>query len=106
MSRIALVTGATRGIGKSILVALINDGFIVVGTSTNEQNAERVTQTIKELNGTGFGHSLNINDIEEQTILLDKINNTYGSYPDTLINNAGIKSDQLALRMKLRTLMM
>ena len=71
MTRIALVTGASRGIGKSILVGLIKDNFTVIGTATSQENADNISESIKENKGEGFGFKLNINDNPEHQILLN-----------------------------------
>ena len=97
--QIALVTGASRGIGNAILHALGSEGFIVVGTATTQNGANIIQE---ELNMTGFeGHALVLNVTQDESIksCLDTIKEKY-SAPTILVNNAGITKDNLLMRMK------
>jgi 3-oxoacyl-[acyl-carrier protein] reductase len=98
--QIALVTGASRGIGRSIAAALIAHGATVVGTATSQQGAESISTYLEELSpGNGKGVVLNVNDAEACSALIDAVQKQYGAI-SILVNNAGITQDQLAMRMK------
>lgn len=93
--KIALVTGASRGIGASIAQQLVNDGFFVVGTATTEQGANHISTTLAE---NGIGLVLDVRNAENIEQLVSKIEADYGSIL-VLVNNAGITRDNLLLRM-------
>ncbi|WP_166422934.1 3-oxoacyl-ACP reductase FabG [Paraglaciecola sp. 20A4] len=94
--KIALVTGASRGIGKAIAEQLVNDGATVIGTATSESGA----QAISEYLGTnGKGMVLNVSDPESMATLLSAVAEQFGVI-DILVNNAGITRDNLLMRMK------
>ncbi len=97
--QVALVTGASRGIGRAIAVALANAGAIVIGTATSEAGAEAISAYLGESAGAGKGLVLNVNDVQACTGLVESIQKEYGSL-SILVNNAGITQDQLAMRMK------
>jgi 3-oxoacyl-[acyl-carrier protein] reductase len=92
-AKIALVTGATRGIGAAIAAQLLKDGFTVVGTATSEQGADKITAT-----GV-IGKVLNVTDDAATDALIDDIVKTHGGL-HVLVNNAGITRDMLAMRLK------
>ncbi|CAL1329269.1 3-oxoacyl-ACP reductase FabG [Candidatus Providencia siddallii] len=94
--KIALVTGASRGIGKAIALKLMKLGIIVVGTSTNKIGAETISIFLKE---KGKGLILNVTESISIKNTLTKIRETFGEI-DILINNAGITHDNLLIRMK------
>ncbi|HHW7473964.1 TPA: 3-oxoacyl-ACP reductase FabG [Mannheimia haemolytica] len=96
MSKIALVTGATRGIGKAIAEELVAKGYIVVGTATSEKGAESISAYLGE---NGKGLVLNVADAESIEGVLKQIKETFGDV-DVLVNNAGITRDGLLMRMK------
>ncbi|HDL5670004.1 TPA: 3-oxoacyl-ACP reductase FabG [Mannheimia haemolytica] len=96
MSKIALVTGATRGIGKAIAEELVAKGYIVVGTATSEKGAESISAYLGE---NGKGLVLNVADAEAIESVLKQIKETFGDV-DVLVNNAGITRDGLLMRMK------
>lgn len=91
--QIALVTGATRGIGAAIAAQLLSDGFTVIGTATSMDGAAKITAT-----GV-IGKVLNVTDDVATDALVDDIIKTYGGL-HVLVNNAGITRDMLAMRLK------
>jgi 3-oxoacyl-[acyl-carrier protein] reductase len=93
---IAIVTGASRGIGKAIAEKLAEDGFFVVGTATTENGAEAISAYLAN---NGKGLTLNVADTESIESVMSTVNNNYGA-PTVLVNNAGITRDNLLLRMK------
>ena len=95
--QVALVTGATRGIGKAIASELAAAGHIVIGTATSEQGALSISAVLE--NSGGKGIRLDVSDAEAVKAAVEKINSDYGA-PTILVNNAGITRDHLMLRMK------
>ena len=98
-SKVCLVTGASRGIGKAIAAELGNAGFIVVGTATSQAGADVISAYLTEAGITGRGEVLNVNDAENVSPLFSRIAESYGA-PLVLVNNAGITRDNLLMRMK------
>ncbi len=98
-NRIALVTGATRGIGKAIALELAKQGATVIGTATTETGAESISQYIAEAGFQGTGLALNVTSPESIKSALAVIEEKFG-VPEILVNNAGITRDNLLLRMK------
>ncbi|MEZ9625910.1 3-oxoacyl-ACP reductase FabG [Aliivibrio fischeri] len=94
--KIALVTGASRGIGRSIAELLVSRGATVIGTATSEGGAAAISEYLGE-NGNGL--ALNVTDVESIDSVLKSINDEFGAI-DILVNNAGITRDNLLMRMK------
>ena len=93
---IALVTGASRGIGKAIALQLVEDGFFVIGTATTDSGADAISDYLAE---SGKGLTLNVTDIDSISAVIKIIKDEYGA-PTILVNNAGITRDNLLMRMK------
>ncbi len=97
--KVALVTGASRGIGRAIADALAGAGFAVIGTATSSAGAEQITARFVERNFVGQGMVLNVNDVASISLLLKEVEENFGA-PTVLVNNAGITKDNILLRMK------
>ncbi|MGE3920260.1 MAG: 3-oxoacyl-ACP reductase FabG [Gammaproteobacteria bacterium] len=97
--KIALVTGASRGIGLGIALELAKQGATVIGTSTSEGGADKITEALRENNLKGSGMVLDVTQTTSIQDLIATINSDFG-VPSILINNAGITRDNLMLRMK------
>ena len=96
-SRVALVTGATRGIGKAIAQELARAGHTVIGTATSDAGAETITSHLSEWGGLGM--RLDVSDSEAVKAAIAQIAEAHGA-PTILVNNAGITRDNLMMRMK------
>ena len=97
--KIALVTGATRGIGKAIAISLGEQGATVIGTATSENGAATISDFLKEANIQGRGIVLNVTDADAIDNVVSLIESEFGA-PEILVNNAGITRDNLLMRMK------
>ncbi|MDP8078534.1 3-oxoacyl-ACP reductase FabG [Phocoenobacter skyensis] len=94
--KIALVTGATRGIGRAIAQELVTKGHFVIGTATSENGANTISDYLGE---SGKGLVLNVANVESIEAVLKQIKTEFGDI-DVLVNNAGITRDNLLMRMK------
>ena len=97
--QIALVTGASRGIGQSIALALGQQGATVIGTATSDGGADKITETLQQNDINGKGMKLNVSDSESVSVCLKQISDEFGVV-DILVNNAGITRDTLLMTMK------
>jgi 3-oxoacyl-[acyl-carrier protein] reductase len=97
--QIALVTGATRGIGRAIALELGGLGATVVGTATSESGAGEIQKAFDEAGVKGWGAVLNVTDGAACQALIDEIEKKFGAVA-ILVNNAGITRDNLSMRMK------
>ena len=98
-TRIALVTGASRGIGRAIAEALAAQGHTVIGTATSDKGAGGISAYLGESGASGQGMTLNVTDPASIKDVVDRIAGEYGT-PTILVNNAGITRDNLMMRMK------
>ncbi|ADZ91257.1 3-oxoacyl-ACP reductase FabG [Marinomonas mediterranea] len=94
--KVALVTGATRGIGKAIAQALVAQGATVIGTATSESGAQSISEYLGE---HGKGYILDVSDADSVDSTIKQITAEFGA-PTVLVNNAGITRDNLMMRMK------
>jgi 3-oxoacyl-[acyl-carrier protein] reductase len=100
--QVALVTGASRGIGAAIALELATRGLIVIGTATSDDGAARIGTTLSAVAGAAAGcrgAKLDVNDAAAAEALIDEIVKAHGGL-QVLVNNAGITRDMLAMRLK------
>jgi 3-oxoacyl-[acyl-carrier protein] reductase len=97
--KVALVTGASRGIGRGVALALAAAGANVIGTSTTEEGASRITAAFQDAKLTGQGMVLNVTSQQSIDELVMAIKNNVGAV-NILVNNAAVTEDNLLLRMK------
>jgi 3-oxoacyl-[acyl-carrier protein] reductase len=98
-NQVALVTGASRGIGRAIALELGGRGATVVGTATTGEGAETISGLMEEANIKGKGMALNVNDVAQIEAVLKAVRDEFGDVV-ILVNNAGITRDDLLVRMK------
>lgn len=97
--QVALITGATRGIGAAILHSLARAGATVIGTATTDSGAASIQKAIYETSWKGEGCVLNVKDAAQGEALLKRVEEKFGAI-SILVNNAGITRDALMMRMK------
>ena len=97
--KIALVTGASRGIGAEIALELSKNGMFVIGTATSDGGAKSIEENFKTNKQKGIGLVLNVNDNKSIEFLIQNIEERYGSV-NILVNNAGVTKDTLLMKMK------
>jgi 3-oxoacyl-[acyl-carrier protein] reductase len=98
-NNVALVTGASRGIGAAVALELGKQGATVIGTATSAQGADHITQAFSQEGVKGIGMALDVNDAEQVEAVLNLITEKFGEV-GILVNNAGITRDTLLMRMK------
>lgn len=97
---IALVTGASRGIGAAIAALLAKSGARVVGTATTQQGADSISMALASTGPDSFGYVLDVRNDHSVELLLGTIEQRFNESVSILVNNAGITQDNLAIRMK------
>ena len=98
-AEVALVTGASRGIGRAIALELGKQGMTVIGTATSDAGAEAISAYLQEAGITGTGMCADVGNDESVTALVSGIGEQF-AMPTVLVNNAGVTRDNLLMRMK------
>ena len=98
-NKVALVTGASRGIGKAIAQHLAAAGHLVVGTATSDAGAANITAYLRESGNSGCGMNLNVTSEDSIAMVIKAITEQFAA-PLVLVNNAGITRDNILMRMK------
>jgi 3-oxoacyl-[acyl-carrier protein] reductase len=100
MAKIALVTGASRGIGRGIALKLAGDGFtVIVNYSGSKERADDVVEEIKAKGGNAESYQCHVQNFDDVKAMIKYIKDTYDSI-DVVVNNAGVTKDNLLMRMK------
>lgn len=99
-NQLAIVTGASRGIGKAIAIALSQQHARVVGTATTEAGANAITDYLVEFGNGGIGKLLDVRDGKQVDALVEAVEKSFNTPVSILANNAGINQDNIAVRMK------
>ena len=99
INKIALVTGASRGIGAAIALDLAKNNMFVIGTATSDNGVKKIEESFKASQQRGVGLVLNVKDNKSIETLISNIEENYGDI-DILINNAGVTRDNLLMKMK------
>ena len=97
--KVALITGASRGIGQAISLILGKNGATVIGTATSDSGADAISKKFQENSISGKGFALNVTENDQIENLMKSISDEFGTV-DILVNNAGITRDNLLMRMK------
>lgn len=97
--KVAVITGASRGIGKAIALELGSRGAMVAGTATSEAGAQAITDYLRDAGIQGKGYALQVTDNASIEGFVTRVQNEFGT-PEILVNNAGITRDNLLMRMK------
>ncbi|PLW68916.1 3-oxoacyl-ACP reductase FabG [Pseudohalioglobus lutimaris] len=97
--KVALVTGASRGIGRAIAEQLATDGYTVIGTATSEGGAQSISDYLQAAGNQGCGMKLDVADEDSVTSVVKSVSTEFGA-PLVLVNNAGITRDNILMRMK------
>lgn len=97
--QLAIVTGASRGIGRAIAMTLAQEGATVIGTATTSSGAQTISDALAAISNSGRGELLDVTDAASSEALVDRLQSEFGA-PSILVNNAGITRDNLAMRMK------
>ncbi len=98
-AKLALVTGASRGIGKAIAENLGKAGFVVAGTATSQAGADKISESLKSQGVEGQGFVVDVANADSIDNLLKALKYSFGKTPEVLVNNAGITRDNLLMRM-------
>ncbi|MEM6580096.1 MAG: 3-oxoacyl-ACP reductase FabG [Pseudomonadota bacterium] len=98
-SRVALITGASRGIGQAIAQRMAAEGYIVIGTATSDAGAQGITDYLEAAGCSGCGMTLKVQDDDSVSEVIKSITDQFGA-PLVLVNNAGITRDNILMRMK------